>query len=91
MLETVAGASPVARASSAWVNDPVAVVRAARRATRCWLAVRSDASTPAQPAGPADGTVRVMAELCTVRPVCRQELNTNAVFSRNSTHFVFNS
>ena len=64
MLETVAGARPVARASSAWVKTPsvagsvsvpLRVLRSAVRSvgtprtrTRCWLAVRSEAFDPGE-------------------------------------------
>ncbi len=57
MLETVAGASPVTRASSAWVKTPsasgststsrgAACSPRSTSSTRCWFAERSDAGDP---------------------------------------------
>ncbi|GAA4077090.1 hypothetical protein GCM10023066_03600 [Nocardioides kongjuensis] len=64
MFDTVARASPVARASSAWVNTVAAspsVVERSTSSTRRWFAARSDAVDPGAWSLRSD----VMATLCT--------------------------
>ncbi len=87
MLDTVAGASPVVRAMSAWETgaSPPCWSRAT---TRRWLAARSDPGEPGEPGEPAacpsaGSAVRVaglgsgMAELYGLSAASRQDLGAN--------------
>ena len=95
MLDTVAGASRVARAMSACETGPAPGLCWSSRITRRWLAARSEAVEPG--AGPAAAVAgrgpgsEDMGEQYGRQPTSRQDLATNLSSSARYEIFVFNS
>ena len=68
MFDTVAGASPVRRAISAWVWVAFSLCSRSTASTRCWFAARSDAVEPGAVSAEG-GTLRAMGEPCLPMPL----------------------